>query len=190
MIVTEFRDCRNKIQARRSRLQTKPEHWLYNLPMPSAKFYVVWKGRKRGIFTSWPECERQVKGFVDAEYKAFTSMTEAQAALRAGYANHRGRAATQGKWKLMDVGPRVPSICVDAACSGSPGPLEFRAVDTESGRQLFRAGPFAEGTNNVGEFLAIVEGLRWLRLHQQSQPITPIRKMRSDGSGRVLAARN
>ena len=71
----------------------------------------------------------------------------------------------------MDDGPRVPSISVDAACAGSPGPLEYRGVETESGRQLFRQGPFAEGTNNVGEFLAIVEALRWLRRHNQVRPI-------------------
>jgi ribonuclease HI len=62
-------------------------------------------------------------------------------------------------------------VCVDAACSGSPGPVEFRGVETESGRQIFRAGPFAEGTNNVGEFLAIVEALRWLKRHGKSLPV-------------------
>ena len=37
--------------------------------MPKQKFYVVWKGRKTGVFTSWAECEKQVKGFVGAEFK-------------------------------------------------------------------------------------------------------------------------
>ena len=67
--------------------------------------------------------------------------------------------------------PHLPSICVDAACSGSPGRLEYRGVQTDSGRQIFRAGPFADGTNNVGEFLAIVEGLRWLRDHGHGWPL-------------------
>ena len=44
-------------------------------------------------------------------------------------------------------------------------------MKTESGQQIFRAGPFADGTNNVGEFLAIVDGLRWLRDHRYSWPI-------------------
>jgi ribonuclease HI len=51
---------------------------------------------------------------------------------------------------------------VDAACSGSPGPLEYRGVNTETGEQLFRAGPFPDGTNNIGEFLAIVRALEWM----------------------------
>jgi ribonuclease HI len=139
--------------------------------MGAAKYYVVWKGRTRGIFASWPECERQVKGYVGAQYKAFGSLAEARLALEAGYEQYRGKAASQGKWKRLGVRPRLPSICVDAACAGSPGPLEYRGVDTESGQQLFRMGPFAEGTNNVGEFLAIVEALRWLRRHAQMQPI-------------------
>jgi ribonuclease HI len=50
---------------------------------------------------------------------------------------------------------------VDAACSGAPGPLEYRGVETESGREFFRQGPFEDGTNNVGEFLAIVHALAW-----------------------------
>jgi ribonuclease HI len=135
------------------------------------KYYVVWKGRNVGIFTSWPDCEKQVKGFVGAQYKAFGSMAEARLAQEAGYERYRGRSASHGKWKRVGGGPRLPSISVDAACSGSPGRLEYRGVDTESGRQLFRSGPFAQGTNNVGEFLAIVQALRWLREHGKQQPV-------------------
>jgi ribonuclease HI len=60
---------------------------------------------------------------------------------------------------------------VDAACSGSPGRLEYRGVLTDSGRQVFKAGPYAEGTNNVGEFLAIVEALRWLQTNGREWPV-------------------
>jgi ribonuclease HI len=51
---------------------------------------------------------------------------------------------------------------VDAACSGSPGPLEYRGVDMRSGKEIFRQGPYQHGTNNVGEFLAIVHALKLL----------------------------
>jgi ribonuclease HI len=135
------------------------------------KYYVVWKGRKRGIFLTWAECEKQVKGFVGAEFKSFASAAEARAAFSAGYAKHRGKPASQGKWKRSTTKPRLPSLCADAACSGSPGWLEYRVVETETGQQLLREGPWAEGTNNVGEFLAIVEALRWLRRHRRDWPI-------------------
>lgn len=47
---------------------------------------------------------------------------------------------------------------VDAACSGNPGPMEYRGVDLATGRQMFHFGPI-KGTNNIGEFLAIVHAL-------------------------------
>lgn len=47
---------------------------------------------------------------------------------------------------------------VDASCPGNPGPMEYRAVDLASGRQLFHFGPLP-GTNNIAEFLAIVHAL-------------------------------
>jgi ribonuclease HI len=135
------------------------------------KYYVVWKGRKRGIYSTWAECEQQVKGFVGAQYKAFESPGEARTALERGYEAYRGKAASSGKWRSGQGGPRLPSLCVDAACSGSPGWLEYRAVETDTGQQVFHAGPFAEGTNNVGEFLAIVDALRWLKVHGLHWPI-------------------
>ena len=45
--------------------------------------------------------------------------------------------------------------CVDAACSGNPGPMEYRGVDLITRKQIFHFGPI-QGTNNIGEFLAIV----------------------------------
>ena len=55
------------------------------------------------------------------------------------------------------------SIAVDAASSGNPGKMEYQGVDTRSRKCLFRQGPFPEGTNNIGEFLAIVHGLAFLK---------------------------
>jgi len=139
--------------------------------MPKQKFYVVWKGRKTAIFTSWAECEVQVKGFVGAEYKAFGTLKEAEAAFRSKYEAYIGKSSTLGKWKESETKPILPSICVDAACSGSPGKLEYRGVETESGKEIFRAGPYPDGTNNVGEFLAIVHALTWLQKHKKKLPI-------------------
>lgn len=47
---------------------------------------------------------------------------------------------------------------VDAACSGNPGPMEYQAIDLQTGAQVFHFGPI-HGTNNIGEFLAIVHAL-------------------------------
>jgi ribonuclease HI len=135
------------------------------------KYYVVWKGRKTGIFTTWAECEKQVKGFVGAQYKAFDTSKEADAAFLASYDHYKGKPSSHGKWKLAETQPILPSICVDAACSGSPGKLEYRGVITETGEQVFHAGPYEQGTNNVGEFLAIVHALTWQFKHNSHTPI-------------------
>ena len=50
---------------------------------------------------------------------------------------------------------------VDAACSGNPGPMEYQAIDLATGAQVFHFGP-VHGTNNIGEFLAIVHALALL----------------------------
>lgn len=50
------------------------------------------------------------------------------------------------------------SWAVDAACSGNPGPMEYQAIDLTTGAQVFHFGPLY-GTNNIGEFLAIVHAL-------------------------------
>lgn len=42
------------------------------------------------------------------------------------------------------------AVTVDAACVGSPGPVEYRAYHLQTGKILFQQGPFPEGTNNVG----------------------------------------
>jgi ribonuclease HI len=136
-----------------------------------AKFYVVWKGRKTGIFTTWADCETQVKGFTGAEYKAFPSREAAERAFHGSYHKHAGKPATSGQWLFAPNPPVAESYCVDAACSGSPGPVEFRGVHTATGKEFFRQGPFQNGTNNVGEFLAIVQALIWLQKKGLTAPL-------------------
>ena len=54
------------------------------------------------------------------------------------------------------------AIAVDAACSGNPGPMEYRGVYLKTGEEVFHFGP-VWGTNNIGEFLAIVHALALLQ---------------------------
>ena len=124
------------------------------------KFYVVWKGRKLGIFDTWEECDAQVKGFAGAEHKSFESREEAEQALHGTYQDALRQATTPKPLRddvLQEIGE---SYSVDAACSGNPGVLEYRCVHNSTREEIFRRGPYPEGANNVGEFLAIVEALR------------------------------
>ena len=132
---------------------------------PRLKFYVVWKGHTAGVYTDWAEASRQVDGFRGAKYKSFVSREDAEAAFHGNYANHVGKAAlptgrSVDGWTALGVDPSA--VAVDAACSGVPGPMEYRGVNIATGERLFQAGPFEEGTNNVGEFLAVVHALALL----------------------------
>ena len=62
------------------------------------------------------------------------------------------------------------AIAVDAACSGNPGQMEYRGVYLKTGEEIFHYGPVF-GTNNIGEFLAIVHGLALLQQRGYTIPI-------------------
>jgi ribonuclease HI len=80
-------------------------------------------------------------------------------------------AAMTDKEKEIFGMPILDSIAVDAACSGNPGDLEFRGVHVKSGKILFRRGVYPDGTVNIGEFLALVLGLIYLKKNNLSIPI-------------------
>lgn len=136
--------------------------------MAKSKFYVVWAGRKPGVYRSWDECAAQVNGFPGAKYKSFESEKEARAAFGQAWQQHIGSKSTPAS-----LPPEVirDSIAVDAACDGSPGNLEYRGVQTGTGAEVFHVGPLKNGTNNLGEFLAIVHALAWLKQTGQTSPI-------------------
>ena len=48
------------------------------------KYYVVWQGRKPGIYLTWDECKAQVHGAEGARYKSFPTMEEAEKAFEGG----------------------------------------------------------------------------------------------------------
>ena len=135
------------------------------------KYYVVWEGRKTGVFSSWEACAAQVQGVAGAQYKSFTSRAAAEQAFRGGVASHVGRPVSSGEWLFAPHPPVAESVVVDAACSGSPGRLEYRGVDLQSEKEIFRQGPYRNGTNNVGEFLAIVQALMLLEQKGSSLPV-------------------
>jgi ribonuclease HI len=136
-----------------------------------ARLYVVWKGRKTGIFTTWDDCTAQVSGFPGAQFKAFATRLEAERAFANEYAAYTGKPASSQKWLFAPHPPIAGSWVVDAACSGNPGRLEWRGVQLDNGKELFRLGPFENGTNNIGEFLAIVHALALLDQQQLALPV-------------------
>ncbi|WP_274361937.1 ribonuclease H [Paenibacillus thermotolerans] len=143
--------------------------------MAQSKYYVVWVGREPGIYETWNDCKAQVDGFQGAKYKSFPSKSEAQQAYETGWAKTFAASAkiaaqsagaktgSSGSGSAAAANYDLDSICVDAASSGNPGIVEYQGVDTRTGERLFHNGPIPKGTNNLGEFLAIVHGLAYLK---------------------------
>jgi len=148
--------------------------------MAKKKFYVVWKGVKPGIYDSWAECKSQVSGFENALYKSFPTREEAEKAFSTNpwkSLNSESRKKARSETILKSTGSTstgkfLPeSIAVDAACSGNPGMMEYRGLFVADGVEIFHVGPMAEGTNNIGEFLAIVHALALLKKKNSTIPI-------------------
>ena len=143
--------------------------------MAKKKFYVVWNGHKKGVFTSWDACKKQISNYTGAQYKSFTSKEAAENAFKGNYKDYVGKDTKTiqlSEDELKKYGkPILNSIAVDAACAGNPGKMEYRGVDTKTKKQLFIQGPFEQGTNNIGEFLALVHGLGYLKQRNLDLPI-------------------
>ncbi|MBC8320943.1 MAG: ribonuclease H family protein [Bacteroidetes bacterium] len=136
------------------------------------KYYVVWRGITPGIYGTWEECKKQIMEYEGAQYKSFKDKEEAELAYSKSYFEI---TELKGKKNLHELStnekPLLNSISVDAACKGNPGTLEFRGVFTDTGTELFSRGPYEMGTVNIGEFLAIVLALAWLKKNKLNYPV-------------------
>jgi ribonuclease HI len=145
------------------------------------KFYVVWVGHHPGVYRSWADCQAETKGYPQAKFKSYESESEALQALAKGWQkslNNNGKSAqTSGFASKLDkttsTFPEInyDSISVDVGSSGNPGVVEYKGVDTRTGEVLFYKGPISKGTNNMGEFLAIVHALAYLKKQGSNKTI-------------------
>ncbi|WP_449416908.1 ribonuclease H1 domain-containing protein [Phormidium nigroviride] len=159
--------------------------------MASNKYYAVFKGRKTGIFSSWQECDEQVTGVSGALYKSFKTKAEAEAALeRTNQPSIFQQDREKTKQELVNSNAIstheiiMDSVCVDASCLGNPGVVEYKGVHTTTREVIFHKRPIPNGTNNLGEFLAIVHALAHLKNQGSDLPIY------SDSETAILWVRN
>ena len=134
------------------------------------KFYVVWSGRRTGVFTDWATTQRSVDKYPGARFKSFTTRAEAEEAFGRGNSasmppNTIGQKA--GKRAAGQAASHIAhqfdvSIYCDGACDPNPG-------NAGSGLVVYRAGKLAElwfglynprGTNNTAELNALYHALR------------------------------
>lgn len=139
------------------------------------KYYVVWEGITPGIYDSWDKCQLQIKAYPNAKYKSFHSKAEAIEAFNGNFIDYiqKGNKKINKKSRSEYEQEIIwESIAVDAACSGNPGDMEYRAVHTRTGKELFKMGVYKKGTNNIGEFLGLVHALALLKKEKKHN--TPI----------------
>ena len=157
------------------------------------KYYVVWQGKQPGIYTDWDTCKEQVQGVQGAQYKSFDTMAEAEAAIRLPYSSSVNSVKDGDNSKTKNTGvsdvlfvdedgmtairpdaqpplPVLDALAVDAACSGNPGVMEYQGIYIPTRTRIFHYQA-PKGTNNIGEFLAIVHGLSYLKKHHLNQII-------------------
>ena len=159
--------------------------------MAKQKYYVVWNGPSPGVYSSWEACQEAVSGVSGAKYKSFKSQAEAEDAFEMGEeayeeakasddstSNNSSKSGNSGNpGSSCDISKPIrpaynpaklpaeairEAIAVDAACSGNPGAMEYRGIYLADGKEIFHYGP-VHGTNNIGEFLAIIHGLALLK---------------------------
>lgn len=155
------------------------------------KYYVVWQGRKPGIYTDWEQCREQVHGVEGAQYKSFGTLQEAEQAIRLPYSSvvtpntsHTSTTSNTSNTSIFAIDengmttvlpgtpnpPLLDALAVDAACSGNPGVMEYQGIYIPTRTRIFHYRA-ERGTNNIGEFLAIVHGLSYLKKHRLNQII-------------------
>ncbi|MDE7386658.1 MAG: ribonuclease H family protein [Muribaculaceae bacterium] len=142
------------------------------------KYYVVWAGHDTGVFDNWEDCQQQINGFPGARYKSFDSKEAAVNAYRGDPSEYIGiirKIFTHPAAPVnYDAIPaiRQDALAVDGACAKNPGPMEYRCVRVGTGEEVFHMGPLDDGTNNIGEYLALVHALAML--DKQGDHLTPV----------------
>ena len=141
--------------------------------MAKQKWYVVLKGRKPGVYTSWDKAKEQIFEFTGAVYKSFEDQKVAEEAwAKKRFQNSESsysapKSLTKGK-KLAP--PQGDYIVVDASSIGVPGPTEYQGFLMPEKRLLF-SKHIGLATNNLGEFLGIVHALAYLYQNESTLPV-------------------
>jgi ribonuclease HI len=141
--------------------------------MAKKKVYAIAAGHQPGIYESWPEAEKQVKGFAGAMYKGFTDRAEAERWLAAPHY----RQATAGRGRGPETAAALPvhrdgeiNIYSDGGCRNNPGPGGYGAILVVDGSELEFSGGFRRTTNNRMELMGCIVALR--ALPRRDLPIT------------------
>ncbi len=82
------------------------------------------------------------------------------------------------------------ALCVDASCTGNPGAMEYRAVDLKKWKEVFRSPIYSMGTNNLWEFLAIYDAIRYIENLEKKKSKTKYECIFSDSETAIARMRS
>jgi ribonuclease HI len=128
------------------------------------KFYVVWAGRKTGVFSDWATTHALVDKFAGARFKSFPTRADAERAFQAGMprrAYTSVKPATIRAPLATDAAKFDVQIYCDGACEPNPG-------NAGSGIAIYRKGLVTQlwyglynptGTNNTAELTALHQAM-------------------------------
>jgi ribonuclease HI len=102
--------------------------------MAQQKYYVVWVGKKPGIYGSWPECQKQVDKMNGAKYKSYPTKAEAEQAFREGWTKHWGKAQP-GKSRITQPAPVAPKTVE----------IDYDSISVDVGTREIRGRSNTEG---------------------------------------------
>lgn len=124
-----------------------------------AKFYAVRVGHQPGIYTTWEDCQKQVKGFSKAEFKSFPSLEEAKAFLN-------GEEQTKQSFQ-----PNLPYAFVDGSYNAQTGAYGWGGffVTEDHQRHILQGSgknpQFAEMRNVAGEIVGALSAVDFAIKH-------------------------
>lgn len=145
----------------------------------SKKHYVVWKGKKTGVFDTWSTVQSLVAGMADAQYMGFLSQSEAEAAYKDTYTkalmkrslakgssvSSSGSEKSKATLIKTDAAPAITAeiqIYCDGACSPNPGKSGsgMAVYQNKQLTSLWYGLHEVNGTNNTAELSALLEALK------------------------------
>lgn len=123
------------------------------------KYYAVKKGRQTGIFTTWPDAQKVISGFSNAEFKSFVKREEAENYM----------TDTQAP-KLIETDDTVVAY-VDGSFDKRSKKYSYGVVLIKNGRvidELANSGDdptYAESFQIAGECFGALNAIKWAIEH-------------------------
>lgn len=146
------------------------------------KVYAVRKGRRPGLYYSWPACEAEVRGYAGADFKSFATKAEAESYMMAEEVTY-GRAPSVERIN-DEVEKKIASLREDEALAFIDGSFDkddkrgwrysFGAIIfTTEGEvtlsQAYENPEYVESRNVAGEIEGAKQAILWALAHSKRE---------------------